>query len=998
MKRIVFIGFLLLIVFGIQAFGQVRAISGTVTDAADGSTMPGVTVMVKGTTIGTITDINGRYEISAAGDAVLVFSFIGMRTLEIPVDNRTVVNAAMETEIVGLDEVLVVAYGIQRREASTGSVAVLREDEMRNTPVSSPERLLQGRIAGLQMQSISGQPGANTQIRIRGFSSINASSQPLYVVDGVPVASGNYTYFTSTGNILASLNPGDIESITVLKDAAASSVYGSRAANGVILITTKRGQRGDARLNFRHRSGISMKANDNNYTFMNAEEIYSYKRTAIINSGLNPETFPEDAFGPGFYKYEMFPASEYPTHNWMDDAFRTANTREYELSVSGATDRTSYYASGGYMNQEGIMISTGLERYSFRTNFDQQVGDMIKIGTNVNATYTIMEDRPNQSMYFVNPFWASISLLPWHVPYNEDGSYNFNLPSNNNAHFIASANHEDQWDKAYRVLGSVYGELTPLPGLTIRSQNSIEVMYSEGRRFWSPLADPPGVELGTLQVSNRRLNRYTTTNTINYMRTFADVHNFRALLGQEAFLHQLTSHYAIGREVGSRIPYLSNTTQELSNVNYGFSEFAIMSFFGIFDYNYDGKYYLTASLRQDGNSKFGVDTRWGTFWSVGGSWNMHREDFIRQIPAIDMLKLRASYGINGNDGIGAYDQYGTYGSQSYNAVIGMNPVRIPNTALAWELNSTYNIGLDFALLRNLQGSIDYYHRTTSEMLLDIPISRTSGATSFRVNTGELVNQGLEANLSYDILTGPVQWSMRGNVARNQVELVDLGGEEEIGDGFWRRFRLGGGFSDYYVYEYAGVNPVNGLALYRDADGLMTHRWARANRVFEGKIEPDFFGGLGTDIGWRGLNLSVFFEFKLGHYVYIMESRYTRSDGMNWGSNQNTQLLDHWKEMGDHVPNPKPLVFNATGSNEWGTSRFLERGDYLRLKDITLSYNLPREIIQRAGLSNARVYLNAVNLYTWHDVSYWDPERDVTGGGYIVFPQAKTFSIGVELGL
>jgi len=995
MKRKLFVGLLLPLVFALQALGQDIRVRGVVTDASDGTTLPGVTVMVRGTTQGTLTDLEGRYELQVAPTAVLMFSFVGMATQEVAVQNRTVINVALSGDVIGLDEVMVVAYGIQRREAATGAVAVLREDDIRNTPVTSPERLLQGKVAGLQMQSVTGQPGAASQIRLRGFSSINASNEPLYVIDGVPVASGNYSYFTSTGNIMANINPGDIESITVLKDAAASSVYGSRAANGVILITTKRGARGDARLNFRHRSSLSQVANDNDFRFMTAEEIYAYNRQAIVNSGFDPATFAEAKFGAGFYSSPTLPSSV-ETFDWQDAAFRRANTQDYELSVSGATDATSYYVSGGYMKQDGIMIDTGLERYSFRTNFDQKVGRMIKIGSNIDASYRYMEDRPNNSMFFVNPFWASINILPWHLPYKEDGSYDFHIPSNSNTNFIAAADHEDQWDKAYRMLGSAYGELSPVEGLTIRSQNSIEVLSSEGRRYWSPLADPN--ERGTVQTSNRRLNRLTTTNTVNYMKTLGDAHNLRGLVGQEAFMHQITDHYAIGREVGWRIPYTSNTTQALSSVSYGFSEYSILSFFGIFDYNFDNKYFLSASLRRDGNSKFGVDTRWGTFWSVGGSWNMHRENFIRQIPAIDMLKLRASYGINGNDGIGAYDQYGTYGSASYNAVLAMNPTRIPNTGLSWELNSTYNVGLDFAFFNKLQGSVEYYHRTTSDMLLSMPISHTSGATSFRINIGELVNQGLEANLAYNILSGPVNWSLRGNIARNMIELTDLGGEEEIGDGFWRRFRLGGGFSDYYVYDYAGVNPLNGLALYYNEDGDLTQRWADARRVFRGKIEPDFFGGFGSDLSWKGFTLSMFFEYKIGHNVYIMESRYTRSDGMSWGSNQNADLLDYWKQPGDVVPNPKPLVQNATGSNEWGTGRFLEKGDYMRLKDLTLSYNLPRNLIQRTGLNNARLYLNAVNLYTWHDVTYWDPERDVTGGNYIVFPQSKTFSIGIELGL
>ncbi len=1002
----------LLLYLGSSLLAQQIQVTGTVTDAGDGSTLPGVTVAVKGTTQGTVTDMDGRYEISAASDAILVYSFIGMATREVPVEGRTVIDVALSSDMIGLEEVIVVGYGVQRREATAGSVAVVGENDLRNTPVTSPEKLLQGKVAGLQLNTTSGQPGASSQIRIRGFSSINASSEPLYVIDGVPVATGNYNTFTSTGNVLSNLNPGDIESITVLKDAAAASVYGSRAANGVILITTKRGRAGQpARLSVRARTGVSERANDNDYRFMTAQEIYGFNRTALINSEIDPATYDASSGGAmfeGFYASETMPTVYPEGHemagqpiglfDWEDAAMRQAQFQEYEFSVQGGTESTSYFTSANYLDQEGIMIGTGLQRFSFRSNIDQKVGSIFKVGSNINASYSHMDDRPNESMYFVNPLWASVNLLPWHLPYNEDGSYNFNIPSNSNANFIAAADHEDQWEQQYRVLGTAFGELTPIEGLTIRSANSIELINGEGRRWWSPLADP--AETGTLQVSNTRLERYTTTNTINYMTSFAGVHNFRALAGQEAFIHNFNYHYAYGTNIGSEIPHLNRATQEDSRVGYSFSEYSLLSFFGIFDYNFDDKYFATASVRQDGNSKFGSDNRWATFWSLGGSWNIHREQFLSDLTFINNLKLRASYGINGNDGIGIYDQWGTYSSagSAYNGITGVNPSRIPNSTLTWELNRTWNLGLDFALFRGFQGSFDFYDRRTEEMLLDRPISRTSGDASFRINVGELRNTGFEANLSYNVELGDLNLNLRTNAGRNQVEILDLGGEEEIADGFWRRFRVGGGYSDYYVYDWAGVNPADGQSLYYNEEGELTPSYSEARRVYQGNMEPNIFGGFGGDLNWKGFGLTVFFEYKLGHYVYIMESRYTRSDGFNWGTNQNAMLLDHWKEPGDVVPNPRPMVNNSMGANEWGTSRFLERGDYLRLKDLTLSYNIPSNILQNAGIQNARVFFNATNLYTWHDVSYWDPERDVTGGGYIVFPLAKTFSFGVDLGL
>lgn len=980
-------------------FGQDIRITGTVTDAANGETIPGASVVVKGTTQGSITDIDGRYEITTSSNAVLVFSFVGMKTKEVSVGGKTVINVTLESDMVGLEEVVVVGYGVQRREATTGAVSVVSEKDLRNIPVTSPEKLLQGQVAGLQLNSVSGAPGAATQIRIRGFSSINAGQEPLYVIDGVAVVSGDYSSLTSTGNIMASLNPSDIESITVLKDAAAASVYGSRASNGVIIITTKKGKAGEeARLNFRMRSGTSQISNDNGYRIMTPEEIYSYNRQALINSGFDPETYSATAGGalyPGFYGPETLPA-DVETFDWLDAAFRDAKTTDYELSVRGGTEKTSYYTSGNYMKQEGMMIGTAIERISFRSNVDQKVNSYLNMGTNLNLTSTFQDDQPHESLYYVNPFWASINLLPWHLPYDSVGAYNFDIPSNANQNFIASVENDDQNERQYRVLGSFYAELKPFKGLTLKTTNAVELMMGEGRRWWSPFGGPG--ETGTLQNTLTKLERYTTTNTANYMTTFSDVHNVRVLIGQEAFTHQFQEYYAIGRDIGYKIPYLNMSTQATSAVSYWFTEYALSSYFGIADYNYDDKYFINGSVRRDGNSRFGSETRWATFYSVGASWNLHREEFIRKYDFINMLKLRGSYGINGNDAIGNYTQYGTYGPVSYNGIGGMSPSRIPNTTLTWELNASYNVGLDFALFKDIQGTFEYYSRTTSEMLLSMPISMTSGASSYVINIGELKNTGIEGSLSYGFNIGDVNMNLKANAAHNKVEIIDLGGEEEIADGFWRRYRVGGGYSDYYVYDWAGVNPANGQSLYYNEDGELTPLYSEARRVYKGQIEPQLFGGFGYDLNWKGFSLNLFFEYKLGQYVYIMESRYTMSDGYNWGSNQNAALLDYWKEPGDISPNPIPLVNNSQGGNEWGTSRFLERGDYLRLKDLTLSYNLPKNLIKNARLNNVRLFVSGTNLYTWHDVSYWDPERPVTGGGYIIFPNAKTYSFGIEIEL
>lgn len=998
MKRITII--VLFLFLGMHfAFAQGRVVTGTVTSATDGSTIPGVQVVVKGTTVGTTTNMDGVYSLSVPESATtLQFTFIGMKATEVVIGNQTTINLAMEEDLLLLDEVIVVAYGIQRKEANTGSVSVVSEDQIKSIPVTSPEKLLQGKMAGVQVNNSTGQPGGATQIRIRGISSINASNEPLYVVDGVAVASGDYSSMTSTGNQLASLNPNDIASITVLKDASAASVYGSRAANGVILITTKTGKKGAAKVNFSARYGVGDIANDNNYRVMNPDEIYGYMRQALINSGKDPLTYSLYEAGDNFFASPTLPSSV-KTYDWADKAVDKSIYKNYQLSVSGGTDNTSYYTSMAFTDNQAILFGAGLKTYSFRTNIDQIVSDKFKIGTKVNLSHKEMTDKPNDAMYYVNPFWASSNILPWELPYNEDGSYNFKLPSGANTNFLAADEFDDQWSKQYKVNGSIYAEYEIIPGLSFKTNNSLEMMFNESRRWWDPRSGPAGEEKGTLQIYNNRLERYTTTNTLNYSKTFAEKHLLRVLLGQEAFKHKYQTNYAQGEELGSKIPYLSGATQALSNVGYGYTSYTLLSFFGIVDYNYEDKYMFSGSLRRDGNSKFGINSRWGTFYSLAASWNMHNEEFIKNYDFVNMLKLRASYGTNGNDGIGAYDQYGTYAAGEYNGISIAYPNNLGKPSLGWEFNTSWNIGLDFAIYDNLQGSFDYYDRKTSDMLLDIPISRTAGFNSVQSNIGELTNKGWELNLTYSaISTKDLSIDIRANIAHNKTTLDYLGEDvEEIADGFWRRHRLGGGFSDYYVYDYAGVNPATGNAMWYDEDKNLTDKYSEANRVFQGQIQPKLIGGFGFDIAYKDFTMSTSFTWKTGHYVYIMENRYVRSDGFAWPNNQNAGLLDYWREPGDITGTPKPLVTNGTNSNAWGTSRYLEKGDYLRLKDITISYNLPASILDKAKISSLRVYVSGVNLWTLHDVGYYTPERPINGGGYIVFPEAKSITFGVDVG-
>ena len=990
MKKVtIFLAFLLFV--GFQAAAQMQ-ITGTITGADDGLSIPGVSVTVVGNaTIGTTTDIDGKYSLTVPSSAeVIVFSFVGMVAQEAVINGRTVIDVVMESDVLEMEEVIVVAYGVQRKEAKTGAISTISGADLNTDAADSPAKMLKGKMAGVQVNSSTGQPGGQTQIRIRGFSSINAGNEPLIVLDGVPIVDGNFNYAGNEGSFLATINPNDIESMTVLKDASAASIYGSRAANGVILITTKRGKKGETKFDFTAKHGWSTPTNDNGFRFMNPDEILKYHRDAAVNAGQDPD----DASSAYYYPNSLLDGE---LTNWWDEVYQTGETSQYELSVTGGDEKTKTYTALSYYDQEGIKIGTGLERMGLRSNMEHKVTDKLTFGTNLSGSY-INQKHQATSLAYANPFWAASSLLPWHNPYNEDGTYNNDLPSNSDSNPIENVALNESVDKMYKFFGSAYIEYEIIDGLKFKSQNTIDFLTANARDYRSPNT-PDGEPDGNIYTANTLNRTLTSSNTLNYLFDINDEHYFNVLGGYEFTKNNYQRQTASGQGVGVDIPYLSNASSS-KDVGSTYSEWDLQSYLGRLDYNYNGKYFFTGSIRSDGSSRFGKENRYGLFWAVGGSWNIHAESFMASLKMIDLLKLRASYGVNGNDNIGDYRSYGVYGSRSYNGLGGLAPDQIANPNLTWEENATWNVGLDFSLYKRINGTVEYYERYTTEMLLDVPLSRTTGFSSIIQNIGELSNKGLEIALDVKIITGgDIDWSVGMNYAMNNTTLEDLATDEEFisGGSFWRRHVVGGGYADYYVFDWAGVNPTNGEGLWYDDDGNITNNASLARRVLQGQIEPDYQGGFNTHVGYKGFTLDAYFEYKVGHYVYIMEHRYTDADGYNFGSNQTIASLGYWEEPGDVTSNPKPIAYNPTGTNAWGTSKYLEKGDYLRFKNISLAYNIPTEIVEKAKLSSVRISLNVENVFCWSDVSYWDPERNMTGGGYAIYPQPRTYTIGLKLG-
>lgn len=996
-----------LLFIGMQVVNaQDREITGVVTSADDGMPLPGVSVVVKGTTIGTVTDIDGVYSLAVPETAVtLVFSFVGMRTTEVEIGGQSTIDLDMQTDVLGLDEVVVVAYGVQRKEAKTGSVAVVKADEMKSIPVTSADKLLQGKVTGLQVNNASGMPGSATEITIRGIGTINAGTEPLYVIDGVPVVSGDYTRAALTGNVLSSMNPNNIESITVLKDAAAASVYGSRAANGVILITTKSGREGKTNFNLRVQNGFSNKV-ETKFRFMNPEELLTYKRDAIENINLDPDD-PNNASNPadpkpgtGYYYPESLLDE---TYDWWDAVFQTGLSQNYELEASGGNNKTRFFTSGSYLDQEGIVIGSEYKRINMRVNLDHNITDNLSIGAKVYGAYMRWDDQAG-SLAYANPVAAAQWIEPWILPYNDDGTYNWNIPNTGNSNPLGIIALNDKGDKQYKFMGTLSLAWEIIPGLEFRTVNAADIILGESRQYWHPDTPDGAGNDGYIWGGTNNNRTLTTSNTLRYSKTFADVHNMSVTGGYEVTDNIYTTYSLEGAGVGGDIPYHSNASKN-KDIGYSYSSWAFQSFLGILNYDFDGRYYLQASIRRDGSSRFGADNQYATFWSVGASWNLHKEGFMQGLPMINMAKLRSSYGINGNASIGNYESYGVYSSRVYNGEGGMSPAQLANPSLTWEGNKAFNVGLDFALFDRVQGSVEWYHRVTTDMLLDVPLSRTTGFNSLTRNVGEMVNQGIEFIVNGDVLhTSSLKWNLGLNMSINDTEITDLAGEDVIAASWWGVHVLHGeGSTQYYVYDWAGVNPANGNGLWWTEDpdtggrGELTENYNDARRYYGGKVDPDYIGGFNTLFQWKGLSVSAYFNFSVGNTVYVQERRYASSDGYSFGDNQEAGLIPYWKEPGDIVPNPKPIPWNNSNSNAWSTSRFMEDGSFLRFKNLTVSYDLPKNWVEKVFLDNARIYMNMVNVYVWHNVSYWDPERTFTGGGYATYPNARTITFGIDLG-
>ena len=989
-----------------SASAQSIGVSGNVTEIS-GEPVSGAIIQLKGSlSTYTTTDTEGFFQIKVPANGVLVVSCLGYLSEEVPVNGQSALSIILETDSQVLDDVIVVAYGTQLKEATTGSVATVKNDKIASAPVTSVDKMLAGKMAGVQLQSYSGQPGSTTTIRVRGTSSVNAGNEPLWVVDGIPIIADDNRQMSNTGvgsgSNTAFLNPNDIESITVLKDAAAASVYGSRAANGVILVTTKTGKTGNAKFTARAKFGAQQLANDNNYRPMTGEELVEYWRAAAVNGGYNPDD-PTSAY------YVPYSLLENGTHNWYKDLTRVGTMQEYEINATGGNNRGSYYSSLSYHKNDGVYYGTDYSRFSARINADYKLLKTLTTGARVNVSYNNSNSGPMGSSFYINPAQAMMSLLPWEPMYDENGK--FTKPASNNGYNPrASAEYNDTNDKEYRFNGNMFLEWKPIKQLTLKTTNAAEASFINSRDYSSPEADPSGES--DLTTLNTLETRYTTSNTITFQDKYAGRHSVRALIGQEAMVDTYEYLGVSSSTVDPTIPYPTTGKTDKDSALYNYSQYSLLSFFGVFDYSDNDTFFLSASVRADGSSLFGSKNKWGVFWSVSGSWNIHKEEFMKGAQKwLSQLKIRGSYGVNGNNNISTYRAYGVYGTTEYNKLNGMYPSRPDNPNLSWEKNKTWNVGLDFGFIDNkINGSIDVYSRTTTDMLLDKSVPYTTGFGTNFLNTGSVKNSGVEIQLNATpIQTKDWYWNLGGNIAFNRSKVLDLAGSGfiECWDSRYYNTSTGSGKTavrivegmsmyNFYVRDYAGVNPSNGDGLFWTEDGTLTNDRTKCRYVYAGSPEPKFTGGFNTALAWKGLELSAYFEFTYGNKV--MTGNWFITDGEDvLSSNSQSSALNYWKNPGDTNVNPKPI---AGGSNVWYTwqsSRFIEDGSFLRIKDVTLSYTLPEKVTKAIRMNTIKVYVSALNPYTFHHVNAFDPELGPLGFSYAgAHTMVKSFIGGIEV--
>ena len=1036
MKRKLTLMLALLFVWTGVAWSQGVTVKGVVTSEEDGLPIVGASVLVKGTTQGTITDVDGNFMISGvkADSKTLIVSFVGMKSKEVAI-KKGELKIVMKSDAEVLDEVMVVAYGTVKKSAFTGSATVVDQDKIKS-PAVSFDKSLAGQVSGVQVMSNSGQPGSGTSFRIRGSGSLKASNEPLYVIDGVATTSTEYSSIAeeneSSSNILSSINPNDIESITVLKDAAAAALYGSRAANGVVVITTKSGKEGKARVNFN--AQFSWSKLGKAYDMMSSADMYKMIYQGYRAKG---ETMEEaNASAQGALTHNPYNVENPLDENgnvvdgaklvvdtdWQKEVFRTAPSQDYNMNVSGKNDKTNYFFSIGYTKQGGITPASDFKRYSAKANINTKVNRWFNAGLNVTFSHSI-QNTTVESSAGASPLYNALSFpnaVPVYIVDNEGNpvldengnkQYNFTNPVSRDFNPLAIPLMDVNRSKFYRLLASGYAEITFFKGLSFKTVFSPDYVSTDEHRYWNK-------EHGNGPTYNGRLDKYhhvdlmyTSTNTFNYTNVFNDVHSLNVMAGMEYWQSTYETLYAGGRG-------LLGDMQELAGASGSFSPSSdttketLISYFGRAEYAYKDKYNFSASLRADGSSIFGADTKWGTFWSLGASWRINQEDFLKDIEWIDNLKLRLSYGTSGNkSGLARYASLGLWTTSAdylYGSNIGVGHEQLVNALLGWEKQGMFNVGVDFSFWNRFYGSVDFFNKTSDGLLYDVPLALQNGLSSITMNAAKTSNTGFEIVLGANILRGPLVWNMDLNASFIKDKIKDLNGENDVRmTDYQKIWSVGGSQYEFYMPTWAGVDPDNGNPLWYkvndDGTRTTTSVYSEATYERQGRSTPLAYGGFINTFSYKNFDLTIQLNYSLGGKIYDNIYAGMMHDGATTAQNMHVDALEAWTTPGQQTNVPKYAINNATNSASL-SSRFLYDATNVKLKTITLSYTLPKNLgVFSKVISGAKLWVSADNLCTWFaDKGYkgYD-DIDIYGvQGYKTypysFPTPRTFSIGANL--
>ena len=947
-------------------------VTGTVTSDTEG-VLIGASV-VSGPTSGVSTDVGGRYEITVAAGTTLTFSYLGYQKQEwvVPTGVQKVEHNVTLTPDDIIDEVVVVAYGTRKKGTIAGSVATVKADKLEAVPAAGFDQALQGQSPGLMVLSNSGEPSKAATFQIRGTNSINSGTSPLFILDGVPISSSDFN----------AISPSDIESVSVLKDASSSSIYGARAANGVVVITTKRGTAMDAaRVTFRTQVGFSQLAHGN-WNLMNTAERIEFEKMVGLDAGKN---------------YDKLSQTDI---NWLDVVFNNAALlQSYDLSVSKATDKMNYYVSGSFYDQDGIAQGSTFRRFNIRANADVQASKWLRLGTNTMAVYEEVQQAEDGEYALYSPISASRFMLPYWNPYREDGS----IASESDGSWNGIGQNPLEWmeanpqtNKKYKVLTTLFAEITPFEGLTIRSQFGADFTNSVSYMRSLP-SYTPNNGIGVAGRASYNTLGLTITNTITYRTTIADKHSLNFMLGHEGVNSQYEGFQAIIQ--GQNNDFLTTMSSGSRAISWGdvSDSYGFLSFFGRGEYNYDNRYYADFSVRTDASSRFGRGGRWAAFWSVGLMWNAKRESFLDDVDWLTTAQVALSTGTSGNSSIPNYDHLALVaGGANYNDQMGIYPLQSGNEDLGWEKLWTTNLALHLGFWNRLNADVEFYNKNTSDMLMSVPVSYADKGEGFRWdNIGAMVNRGFELQLNADVVRrGDFVWNLSANVSYNHNEITELynGLNEYELSSTSTKLVVGHSVGEFYVNRYAGVNPANGDALWLTKDGEVTTGFNESDKVMIGKsyIAP-WQGGFGTALSWRGLSLSAQFAWVADRWMFNNDRFFEESNGLYSTYNQSRRILyDGWKQPGDITDIPR---YGVTPQMD---SRFLENASFLRLKNVMLSYSLPSNLLRKSKFfTSARIYVQAQNLFTFTAFTGIDPEA--SGNVYQAqYPMSRQYSMGVDL--